>query len=147
VTNFTFRPLYPQGKSLWYPLDRRLGGPQRRSGCGGEEKNSQSLSGLESPIIQSIAQSYTTELPRLSSKKYNFYQETAPPHFGREVVEYMNAVYQSRCAGRSGPVAWPSRSQDFTPLDFLWDCMQSKVYHTDKTETRQQLKGLGFSRR
>jgi len=59
----------------------------------------------------------------------------------------MNAVYQSRCAGRSGPVAWPSRSQDFTPLDFLWDCMQSKVYHTDKTETRQQLKGLGFSRR
>jgi hypothetical protein len=31
----------PQGKSLWYPLDRRLGGPQSRSGRGGEEKNSQ----------------------------------------------------------------------------------------------------------
>jgi len=27
----------PQGKSPWYPLDGRLGGPQR-SGCGGEEK-------------------------------------------------------------------------------------------------------------
>jgi hypothetical protein len=24
-------PLYPQGKSPWYPLDRRLGGPQSRS--------------------------------------------------------------------------------------------------------------------
>jgi hypothetical protein len=24
----------------WYPLDRRLGGPQSRSGRGGEEKNS-----------------------------------------------------------------------------------------------------------
>jgi hypothetical protein len=23
-------PLYPQGKSPWYPLDRRLGGPQSR---------------------------------------------------------------------------------------------------------------------
>jgi hypothetical protein len=32
------QPLYPQGKSPWYPLDGRLGGPQSRSGHGGEEK-------------------------------------------------------------------------------------------------------------
>jgi hypothetical protein len=31
----------PQGESPWYPLDRRLGGPQSRSERGGEEKNSQ----------------------------------------------------------------------------------------------------------
>jgi hypothetical protein len=31
----------PQGKSLSYQFDRRLGGPQSRSGCGGEVKNSQ----------------------------------------------------------------------------------------------------------
>jgi len=31
---------HPQGKSPWYPLDRRLGGPQSRSGSG-DEKNSQ----------------------------------------------------------------------------------------------------------
>jgi hypothetical protein len=30
-----------QGKSPWYPLDRMVGGPQSRSGRGGEEKNSQ----------------------------------------------------------------------------------------------------------
>jgi hypothetical protein len=41
VVNFTTLPLNPQGKSPWYPLDRRLGGPQSRSGRGGEEKNSQ----------------------------------------------------------------------------------------------------------
>jgi hypothetical protein len=35
-----------QGMSPWYPLDRRLGGPQSRSGRGGEEKNSQSLPGI-----------------------------------------------------------------------------------------------------
>jgi hypothetical protein len=28
----------PQGKSPWYPLDRRLGGPQSRSECGGETR-------------------------------------------------------------------------------------------------------------
>jgi hypothetical protein len=55
----------PQGKSSWYPLDRRLGGPQNRSGRGGEEKNSQPLLRLEAPIIQPVAQRYTAELSRL----------------------------------------------------------------------------------
>jgi len=40
MVSFTLPPLYPQGKSPHYPLDRRLGGPQSRSGHGGEEKNS-----------------------------------------------------------------------------------------------------------
>jgi len=40
VINFTPCPLYLQGKSLWYPFDRRLGGPQSHSGQSGEEKNS-----------------------------------------------------------------------------------------------------------
>jgi hypothetical protein len=36
-----------QGNSPWYPLDRRLGGPQSLSGRGGEEKNSQPPPGIE----------------------------------------------------------------------------------------------------
>jgi hypothetical protein len=55
----------PQGKSAWYPLDRRMSGPQSRSGCGGEEKNSQPLSAHEPPIIQPVDQRHTTELSRL----------------------------------------------------------------------------------
>jgi hypothetical protein len=37
----------PQGKSPWYPSDRKLGGPQSRSGRGGEDKNSQPPPGIE----------------------------------------------------------------------------------------------------
>jgi hypothetical protein len=37
----------PPGKSPGYPVDGRLGGPQSRSGRGGEEKNSQPLPGIE----------------------------------------------------------------------------------------------------
>jgi len=44
VVSFTLRPLYPDGKSPWYPLDRELDWSQSRSGRGGEEKNFQSLS-------------------------------------------------------------------------------------------------------
>jgi hypothetical protein len=62
VISFTLRPFYPQGKSPWYPLDRRLGGPQSRFGRGGEEKNSQPLPGLEPPIIRPVTQRYNTEL-------------------------------------------------------------------------------------
>jgi hypothetical protein len=37
----------PQGKSPRYLLDRRLGGPQSRSGDGSEEKNSEPAPGIE----------------------------------------------------------------------------------------------------
>jgi hypothetical protein len=47
VVSFTPQLLYPQGKSPWYPLDRRLDGPQSRSGRGGEEKNSHPLLGMK----------------------------------------------------------------------------------------------------
>jgi hypothetical protein len=63
--------LYPQGKSPWYPLDRRLGGPQSWSEHGGEQKSSQVLLGLKPPIIQPIAQHYTTEL----SGKYKLFRK------------------------------------------------------------------------
>jgi hypothetical protein len=55
VVSFTLQPLYPQGKSSWYPLDRMLGEPQSRSRRGAEKKNTRPLPGLEPPIIQPVA--------------------------------------------------------------------------------------------
>jgi hypothetical protein len=55
VISFMPQLLYYQGKSPWYPMDRRLGKPQNWSGHSGEEKNSQPLLGLEPPIIQPVA--------------------------------------------------------------------------------------------
>jgi hypothetical protein len=42
-----------------------IGGPQNRSGHGGEERNSHPLARLEPLIIQSIVQRYTTELSQI----------------------------------------------------------------------------------
>jgi hypothetical protein len=57
VDSFTLRQLYPQGKIPWYPLDRRLGGPQSCSGCGGEEKTSHPHRELNprNPFVQPVA--------------------------------------------------------------------------------------------
>jgi len=35
VANLMPQPLYPLGKILWYAVDRKLGGLQGWSGCGG----------------------------------------------------------------------------------------------------------------
>jgi hypothetical protein len=49
VVRFMPRPLYSQAKSSWYPLDRRLDGPQSRPGHGDEEeKNSRPPAGSRS---------------------------------------------------------------------------------------------------
>jgi hypothetical protein len=50
------------GKSPWYPLDRRLGWPQSRSGRGSEEKNSQLLPGMKprTTIVQPVVQRCNT---------------------------------------------------------------------------------------
>jgi hypothetical protein len=47
MVSFTPQPLYPQGRSPWYPLNRRLDVPQSHSGHSVEEKNSQSWLGSE----------------------------------------------------------------------------------------------------
>jgi hypothetical protein len=50
-----------QGKEPLVPLVRRLGGPQSRSGRGGEEKipTPHQESNPRTPIVQPVAQRYT----------------------------------------------------------------------------------------
>jgi hypothetical protein len=54
VASFTPRPLYSRGKSPWYPLNRRLGGPQSWAGCGGEETFS-ARAGNRTPVVRHVA--------------------------------------------------------------------------------------------
>jgi hypothetical protein len=55
VVSFTPRPLYARRRSPRYPLDRRLGRPQSRSGRRGGEKNLLPLSGIKlQPSSQSL---------------------------------------------------------------------------------------------
>jgi hypothetical protein len=55
VVSFAPRQLYRQGKTPPYPLDRRLVGPQSRSGHGVEVKNSRLRdSDPDHPIVQPV---------------------------------------------------------------------------------------------
>jgi hypothetical protein len=39
-------------------------------------------------------------------------------HFGRVVRDHLNERFHERWIGRGGPVSWPPRSPDLTPLEF-----------------------------
>jgi hypothetical protein len=57
VSSFTPRPLYTPGMSPWFPLYRRLGGPQSRFRHCGEE--SVAPPGNRTPAVQLLASRYT----------------------------------------------------------------------------------------
>jgi hypothetical protein len=67
VVSFTLLPLYPRPSSPRYPLYKRLGGPQNRTGCY-EEKNLLPLQGIEPRLLGRPPRSLVaipTELSRL----------------------------------------------------------------------------------
>lgn len=69
------------------------------------------------------------EVPLLL-RRHMFYQhDGAPAHFQINVRRHLDEVYGARWIGRGGPVQWPPRSPDLTPLDFfLWGRVKSLVY-------------------
>jgi hypothetical protein len=74
--------------------------------------------------------------------KIFFQQDGAPAHYARQVRDWLNNAFDGRWIGRRGPIEWPPRSPDMTPLDFwLWGYLKDKVY-AEKPRTIDELKQL-----
>jgi hypothetical protein len=87
LSGFTLRPLYPQNENNpRHSLDgRRMGRQQSRSGRGGEEKNSQSLTGIETSRPARSLVTILTELPRLPACSLN-------PHTRRTTSDMLPCI-------------------------------------------------------
>jgi hypothetical protein len=58
-----------------------------------------------------------------------FLHDGAGPHYAVAVREELHAMFRNQWIGRGGPVHWPARSPDLTPLDFsLWGYIKEQVY-------------------
>jgi len=56
-------------------------------------------------------------------------QDGAPTHFSCFVTDVLSARFPDAWIGRGGPIPWPSRSPDLSPLDFfLWGYIKNIVY-------------------
>ncbi|GFX27910.1 uncharacterized protein TNCV_3083322 [Trichonephila clavipes] len=68
-----------------------------------------------------------------------FQQDGATCHTARATIDLLKDTFGDRLILRFGPVNWPPRSCDLTPLDyFLWDYVKSSVY-ADKPQTLDHL--------
>ncbi|GFV67904.1 putative transposable element [Trichonephila clavipes] len=68
-----------------------------------------------------------------------FQQDGATCHTARATIDLLKDMFGDRLISRFGPVNWPPRSCDLTPLDyFLWGYVKSLVY-ADKPQTLYHL--------
>ncbi|GFW09428.1 uncharacterized protein TNCV_3995351 [Trichonephila clavipes] len=68
-----------------------------------------------------------------------FQQDGATFHTARATIDLLKDTFGDRLISRFGPVNWPPRSCDLTPLDyFLWGYVKSLVY-ADKPQTLAHL--------
>lgn len=91
-------------------------------------------------ILNSVVDEMLDDVP-LSVYRNLFYQhDGAPAHYQVRVREFLDTNFGDRWIGRGGPVPWPARSPDLTPLDFyLWGEVKRIVYATEYSN-REELK-------
>ncbi|GFX96896.1 putative DD41D transposase [Trichonephila clavipes] len=82
-----------------------------------------------------ITNFFLPELNNHDVQKLWFQQDGATCHTARATIDLLKDTFGDRLISRFGPVNWPPRSCDLTPLDyFLWGYVKSLVY-ADKRQT------------
>ncbi|GFT82426.1 transposase [Trichonephila clavipes] len=86
-----------------------------------------------------ITNFFIPELNNHDVQELWFQQDGATCHKSRATIDLLKDTFGDRLVSRFGPVNWPPRSCDLTPLDyFLWGCVNSLVY-ADKPQTLDHL--------
>ncbi|GFY02406.1 uncharacterized protein TNCV_3502871 [Trichonephila clavipes] len=83
--------------------------------------------------------SKTMKATTLQSMELWFQQDGATCHTARAPIDLLKDTFGDRLISRFGPVNWPPRSCNLTPLDyFLWGYVKSLLY-ADKPQTLDHL--------
>ncbi|GFX11273.1 putative transposable element [Trichonephila clavipes] len=86
-----------------------------------------------------ITNFFIPELNNQDVQELWFQQDGATCHTARATIDLLKDTFGDRLISRFGPVNWPPRSCDLTPLDyFLWGYVKSFV-HADKPQTLDHL--------
>ncbi|GFU76244.1 putative LOC100569746 [Trichonephila clavipes] len=86
-----------------------------------------------------ITNFFISELNNHDVQELWFQQDGTTCHTARATIDLLIYTFGYRLISRFGPVNWPTRSFDLTPLDyFLWGYVKSLVY-ADKPQTLDHL--------
>jgi hypothetical protein len=79
-------------------------------------------------FLETVLPGLLEDVPLAVRQRLWFQHDGARAHYGEDVRQWLNATYPGRWIGRGGPIAWPPRSSDLTPMDFffffLWGHLQ-----------------------
>lgn len=90
-------------------------------------------------FLREVMPEILEEVPLAVRNHFFYQQDGAPAHYGLIVRDWLHTNFPQRWIGRAGPIAWPPRSPDLTPLDFfLWGYMKDFVYSV-QINTRERL--------
>ena len=65
----------------------------------------------------------TSFFPQVQQQRdIRFQQDGAPHHYANCVREWLEINFNGRWVGRRGPIEWPARLLDLTPMDFSVGC-------------------------
>ncbi|GFV09043.1 uncharacterized protein TNCV_2738091 [Trichonephila clavipes] len=85
-----------------------------------------------------ITNFFIPELNNHDVQELWFQQDGAKCPTARATIDLLKYTFGDRLISRFGPVNWPPRSCDLTPLDYLWGYVKSLVY-ADKPQTLDHL--------
>lgn len=80
-------------------------------------------------ILENILLDSIEDVPINVRIQLMYQQDGAPPHNSRVAVEFLNTHFPGKWLGTNGPLLWPARSPDLTPMDFfLWGFLKDELY-------------------
>ncbi|GFV59109.1 uncharacterized protein TNCV_649981 [Trichonephila clavipes] len=128
-------PLHPEKLTVWCALwARGIIGPYFFKN---DEGHNVTVNGDRYRAM--ITNFFIPELNNHDVQELWFQQDGATCHTARATIDLLKDTFGDRLISRFGPVNWPPRSCDLTPLDyFLWGYVKSLVY-ADKPQTLDHL--------
>ncbi|GFS48590.1 uncharacterized protein TNCV_310031 [Trichonephila clavipes] len=128
-------PLHPEKLTVWCAL--WAGGIIGTYFFKNDESHNVTVNGDRYRAI--ITNFFIPELNNHDVQELWFQQDGATCHTARATIDLLKDMFGDRLISRFGPVNWPPRSCDLTPLDyFLWGYVKSLVY-ADKPQTLDHL--------
>ncbi|GFT83772.1 putative transposable element [Trichonephila clavipes] len=128
-------PLHPEKLTVWYAL--WAGGIIGPYFFKNDEGHNVTVNGDRYRAM--ITNFFIPELNNHDVQELWFQQDGATCHTASATIDLLKDTLGDRLISRFGPVNWPPRSCDLTPLDyFLWGYVKSLVY-ADKPQTLDHL--------
>ncbi|GFW61097.1 uncharacterized protein TNCV_4873071 [Trichonephila clavipes] len=82
-----------------------------------------------------ITNFFIPELNNQDVQELWFQQDGETCHTARATIDLLKDMFGDRLISRFGPVNWPPRSCDLTPLDYFLCCYVKSLVYADKPQT------------